>query len=285
MPCAAARAAKFKKAYLKATAVLKEDYAAGEDGARIYYRYLDKKRPWLVFLHGGTGCMAAFFNQEKFFLKKGFSLLFIDLRGHGKSDKGETKEFFEFRKFARDVKAVLDKRGISKMMLIGHCFGSLVAQEFVARYPRMVDKLVLINSGLVPFKNKVRRILIKLFAGLMALAPLGGKKGHPDYSMQIGRRDISLRGVLCDLVYSGSKTFLFTYLASADFKSPIKRRVEKPTLLIHGEKDIIIPYRNSFELQKVFPNSRVVLLSTNHISIFNDPSGVNRCLIDFLRAG
>lgn len=262
--------------------MLKEDYAAGEDGTKIYYRYLDKKHPWLVFLHGGTGCMAAFFNQEKFFMKKGFSLLFIDLRGHGKSDKGETKEFFEFRNFARDVKAVLNKLGVSKATVIGHCFGSLVAQEFVSRYPRMVDKLVLINSGLVPFKNKALRIFIKLFARLMTLAQLGGKKGHPDYSKQVGRQDISPRGVLCDLVYSGSKTFLFTYEASADFKSPIKRKVEKPTLLIHGKRDIIIPYRNSFELQKVFPNSTVKLLDTNHISVFNDPDEVNKCIIDFL---
>lgn len=261
----------------------KEVYVKGGNGVRIFCRYLKKEGPWLVFLHGGTGCMAAFFNQERFFPKKGFSLLFIDLRGHGKSDKGATKEFFEFKNFAKDVKAVLDDRGISKATLIGHCFGSLVAQEFVARYPGRVNKLVLINSGLVPFRRGIRRIFINIFARLMTLVPVTGKKAHPDYSKQIGRHDISPAGVLCDLVYSGSKTFLYTYLAAADFKSPIKGRVEKPVLLLHGKNDIIIPYRHSFELQKVFPNSKVKLLSTNHISVFNDPDEVNKHIIDFLR--
>ncbi|MBI2176568.1 alpha/beta hydrolase [Candidatus Woesearchaeota archaeon] len=264
--------------------MLKEGYAASEDGTGIYYRYLDKKRPWLVFLHGGTGCMAAFFNQERFFLKKGFSLVLIDLRGHGKSDKGKTKEFFEFRNFAMDVKAVLDKLGISKATIIGHCFGSLVAQEFVARYPKRVDRLVLINSGLAPFRNKAKQAVIWLFARLMTLVPVSGKKAHPDYSRQVGRHDISPAGVFCDLVYSGSKTFLYTYLASACFKSPIKGIVEKPVLLLHGKSDIIIPYSNSFELQKVFPNSEVKLLNTNHISVFNDPDEINRRILDFLRA-
>ena len=263
--------------------MLKEGYVSSRNGVMVFYRYIKKKLPWLVFLHGATGCMAAFFNQEKYFLEKGFSLLFIDLRGHGKSDKGKTKEFFDLRNFAEDVKGVLDKLRVSKATIIGHCFGSFVAQEFVVKYPRMVDKLVLINSSLAPFKSKTRRIIIELFARLLTIAPLSGKKMHPDYSRQIGRQDISPTGVLCDLIYSGSKTFLYTYIASASFKSSINGGFEMPVLLLHGKKDIIIPYRDSFELQKVFPNSKVKLLSTNHISVFNDPDEVNRYIIDFLR--
>src|SRR3989338_10364946 len=110
--------------------MLREGYANGKDGVRIHYRLLRQKGPWLVFLHGGTGTSASLLQQEEYFSKTGFSVLFIDFRGHGKSDRGRGKDFFRSENLVSDVFRVTEALSIPNAVLIGHCVGSFVAQEF-----------------------------------------------------------------------------------------------------------------------------------------------------------
>src|SRR3989338_9080504 len=124
-----------------------EGYVSGPEGVKIYYTLLRKGLPWLVFLHGGTGSMSALFKLKNFFSNKGFSLLFVDLRAHGNSDRGDGPGFYRIENFANDLDAVLGKLGIKSAVVIGHCFGGFVAQEFAARFPDRIQKLILLSSG------------------------------------------------------------------------------------------------------------------------------------------
>ena len=263
--------------------MVKECRITSYDGTRIYYTYRRKGLPWLVFLHGGTGNLKGFFNQEEFFLRKNYSLLFIDLRGHGKSDRGKTKEFFSFKNFALDVKIVLDTLRIRHAVLVGHCFGSLIAQEFVSRFPDRVDRLILIDSGFEPFRNRLRKFSAKIFARLISLIPVEGKKVHPPINRSRNRPDINPLEAFQNLQYTGSHTFLYTLSACAEFKCPVSR-FDSPVLLMHGKKDRIISYRQCYELQKVFPNSRVRIVQGGHLSLLTIPEEVNRHISDFLTA-
>jgi pimeloyl-ACP methyl ester carboxylesterase len=251
---------------------------------RIFCRVQRKaRRPWLVFLHGGGGSLSAWYNQEAFFSGKNYSLLLIDMRGHGMSEKGATREFFDLRNFVRDVKAVLGYFGIKKATIIGHCFGSIVAQQFCADYTRMVEHLVLINSAKEPFKVKWRKIVTLIFSAFVYRLPFKGVKGHVEYSKYVGGYDIHIPRFLADVRCAGRLTCSNTYRITANFKSPIKR-FPKPVLLIYGKSDILIPCKNSLDLRYLFINPVVKLLDTNHLSVYNDGPGVSRAIFEFLES-
>ncbi len=256
-------------------------YVKGKGGVRVFCRYLKKKGPWLLFLHGGGGSLSAWFMQERFFANREYSLLFIDLRGHGKSDRGKTDEFFSLDNFTEDVALVLKQLKIRKATVIGHCFGAVVAQQFCADYPHRVSQLVLINSGKGPFRNP-RRMVVRAFCHVVRYLPFSGRIGHANYAKHVGRVDVSLIRFLDDIWYSGRRTAAHTYRMTSEFKSSLKG-FPKPVLLIHGTKDTITPHHHSLEMHHALPNSRIVLLDTNHIAIYNSPESVNHALLGFVR--
>lgn len=260
-----------------------EGYAVSRGGVKIYYKLLRQGLPWLVFLHGGTGSMSAMFLQERFFSKKKFSLLFIDLRGHGYSDRGSGSEFFRIDNCAADIDAVLEKLKIGKTTIIGHCFGSFVAQQFAKDYPKKVQKLILINSATRIVKLGVFKAILDVFFMLVKLIPYDGRMGHGDYSRIINTFDISPKRFLTDVKYCGIETYSQVMLASLNFTSPLEGFV-KPTLLVHGKKDILVPAKRSVELSKLLRKDVLVLLETNHVSVLNDAEGVNRAILDFVKA-
>ncbi len=262
------------------TAMFTEENVKTADGVTIFCRVQKKAGPWLVFLHGGGGSLSSWYNQEMFFSGRRYSLLLIDLRGHGNSGKGRTREFFALQNFSRDLAIVLRHFRIKKATIIGNCFGSIVAQQFCADYPDMVKQLVLINSKKDPFRLWWR-MTVHLFCMGVRCLPFRGRRGHEDCSKHVGRFDISLVRFLDDISYAGRLTIANAYQMTADFKSPIDG-FSKPTLLIHGIRDIIIPYSQTLALHEALPKSRVILLNTNHIAIFNAPEEVNQAIGDFI---
>ena len=260
----------------------KEGYTTGKDGVRIFYRMLEKKGPWVVFVHGGTGCVSALFKQQDFFSKRDLSLLFIDLRGHGNSDHGSGEEFFKISNFAADINAVLIHLGIRKATLIGHCFGSFVVQEFARDYAEKVERLVLINSADHIMKSRLMELAYLAFFWLLRLVPYKGRKGHGDYTRIIGSMDVSPRRVYTDIKYCGFETYSEVMVESLKFMSPIRKGFRKPTLLIHGKKDFLISYKRTIELGRLFRNPKIVLLNTNHVAVINDAKNVNIAILDFL---
>ncbi len=260
-----------------------EEYVTTEDGVNIFCRAQKKQCPWLVFLHGGGGSLSAWYSQEAFFSGKNYSLLFIDMRGHGMSEKGATREFFDLRNFLRDIKTVLGHFGIKKATIIGHCFGSVVAQQFCAEHPGMVERLVLINSAKEPCKVKWRKIVALAFSAFVYCLPFRGVNGHVDYSKYVGGYDIHIPRFLADVRCAGRLTCSNTYRITANFKSPIKR-FTKPVLLIYGKNDILIPCKNSLDLGHLFNNPTVKLLDTNHLSVYNNGPVVSRTIFEFLKS-
>lgn len=261
-----------------------EEYVTTEDGVRIFCRVQrEAGRPWLVFLHGGGGSLSSWYQEEAFFSNKTYSLMFIDMRGHGNSDKGSTRGFFALGNFSRDLATVLKRFGIKKATIIGHCFGSVVTQQFCSDYPGMVNRIVLINSGKEPFKGIWRKLIPVLFCAFVYCLPFRGVKGHANYSKFVGSYDIHVQRFFTDLYYAGRLTCSSTYRITTYFRSHVKK-FSKPALLIHGRDDIIVPYKNSFELQQVFTNSTVKILNTNHLSVYNDGPAVSRTIFEFLES-
>ena len=114
----------------------------------------------VVLLHGKNFNGAYWERTCNDLVKQGFRVVIPDQIGFGKSSKPDHIQY-SFQLLAQNTKAVLDTLGISKVYLLGHSMGGMLATRFTLMYPNMVDKLILENPiGLEDWKKVVPYISV-----------------------------------------------------------------------------------------------------------------------------
>ncbi len=117
---------------------LPSQFADGATG-KIHYKTYGDKLPTIVFVHG-FGCdINAWEKQFSYFAEKN-RMVFIDLPGHGASDKPLTADY-SLDTYADAVKTVLDTLNIDQAVLVGHSLGTPVCRRVAQNYPQLVSKL------------------------------------------------------------------------------------------------------------------------------------------------
>jgi pimeloyl-ACP methyl ester carboxylesterase len=99
----------------------------------------------VVLLHG-WGCDSHDWNwQIHALLSEGYRVLAPDLRGHGRSSVPQSH--FAPQDCAHDVAQLLNQRGISSVVAIGHSFGAFVASALAVEYPSLVRAMITVDPG------------------------------------------------------------------------------------------------------------------------------------------
>ena len=109
-----------------------------------------------VLLLHGKNFVAMYWEQTANDLAKaGFRVIMPDQIGFGKSSK-PTNIQYSFQFLAQNTKAILDKENISKVNVLGHSMGGMLATRFTLMFPETVEKLILENPiGLEDWKTVV----------------------------------------------------------------------------------------------------------------------------------
>jgi len=97
----------------------------------------------VVLLHGHNFAGFYFGGPIDALRKEGFRVIAPDQIGYGRSSKPIIP--YNLHDMARNTRAILQKLGIEKVMIVGHSMGSMVATRFATQYPSMVERLVLYN--------------------------------------------------------------------------------------------------------------------------------------------
>lgn len=119
------------------------------DGTRISYEVAGAGPP-LVLYHGLTGSGERWRDTGYVDgLGDIFSLILVDARGHGRSDKPHAPEAYGRKEQAADVMAILDDLGLESARFWGHSMGGDVALTLGRRHPDRVEALVV--TGYSPF--------------------------------------------------------------------------------------------------------------------------------------
>lgn len=110
----------------------------------LHYRTyeISATAPWVTFIHGAGGSSSVWFKQIREFRKE-HNVLLIDLRGHGKSERGQWEKGDTFTDVSNEVIEVLDEIKVEKTHIIGMSLGTIVAQTIADHYPERVKSLVL----------------------------------------------------------------------------------------------------------------------------------------------
>lgn len=117
------------------------------EGMKVHYKSLGSGTRALVFVHGWT-CNLGFWDAQAGAFA-GRRALFVDLPGHGASDKPDVAYTMEL--FARAVEAVMRDAGVEQAVLVGHSMGTPVVWEFYRLFPAKTLALVAVDGSLRPF--------------------------------------------------------------------------------------------------------------------------------------
>ena len=74
-----------------------------------------------------------------------YRLVAYDLRGRGESDKPATG--YSLAQHGADLRALLDRLGVTRPVIFGHSLGAHIAVRFAAHHPERVERLVLFDGG------------------------------------------------------------------------------------------------------------------------------------------
>ncbi|MFP3594049.1 alpha/beta fold hydrolase [Chryseobacterium sp. SIMBA_038] len=114
----------------------------------------------LVLLHGFMENSSIWSDMEPH-LSENFSLLKIDLPGHGKSEIYGEIHTIDF--MADEVKKVLDDQKLEKVHLLGHSMGGYISLAFAEKYPETLKSLTLFFSTYFPDDEEKKEQRIKSY--------------------------------------------------------------------------------------------------------------------------
>jgi non-heme chloroperoxidase len=226
-----------------------------KDGTAIYYKDWGSGHP-VVFSHGWPLTADAWDAQMIFLGEHGHRVIAHDRRGHGRSDQPWNGN--DMDTYADDLAALIEALNLKDATLVGHSTGGGEVARYIARHgSRRVAKAVLIgavppimlktetNPGGLPMStfDEIRAGVLgdrSQFFKDLTMPFYGYNK--PDAKVSQGVRDsFWLQGMQCSIkgAYDCIKAF-----SETDFTDDLKK-VDVPTLILHGDADQIVPIGTS----------------------------------------
>lgn len=246
-------------------------FVTTKDGVNIYYKdWGPKEAQPIVFHHGWPLSADDWDNQMLFFLAEGYRVIAIDRRGHGRSD--QVSEGHDMDHYAADASAVVESLDLHNAVHVGHSTGGGQVARYVARYGQpqgRVAKAVLVSAVpplMVKTDNNPGGTLIEVFDGFRkALAANRAQfyldvASGPFYGFNRDGAEVSQgtiqnwwrQGMIgsAKAHYEGIKAF-----SETDQTEDLKT-ITVPVLVLQGDDDQVVPYKNAALLQdKLLANS------------------------------
>ncbi len=117
--------------------------ATEPDGVHIEYRVYGKGEPAIVLIHGWA-TDANYWNAQIDPLKAKYTLVTIDLAGHGASTKSRTD--WSMGNYGEDVATVVRRIPNQQVILVGHSMGGTVALEATRRIGDRVIGVIVVDA-------------------------------------------------------------------------------------------------------------------------------------------
>jgi pimeloyl-ACP methyl ester carboxylesterase len=125
------------------------EFATTTDGLKIAYERVGEGPP-VVLVHGFGSSRVQNWKSTGWYgslTEAGYSILAMDCRGHGESDKPHDPILYHHDRMAEDVINVMDAAGIARAPYIGYSMGGLIGLRFATHFPDRTPRLMLGGVG------------------------------------------------------------------------------------------------------------------------------------------
>jgi len=266
-----------------------------KDGTQIYYKDWGRG-PVVTFSHGWPLNADAWDGQLLFLAQNGFRVIAHDRRGHGRSEQATSNN--DMNGYADDLAAVIETLDLKNITLVGHSTGGGEVVRYLARHgTKRATKAVLIGA-VPPIMLKTAAnpegLPIDVFDGLRASVIKDRAQFYREFAVPFyganregakvsqGTLDafwrLSMQAGLKN-AYECIKAF-----SETDFTDDLKK-IDIPTLLMHGEDDQIVPVHDSAKkAEKLLKNVKAIYYpAAPHGLTVTHQDQVNADLLAFLR--
>jgi 3-oxoadipate enol-lactonase len=249
--------------------------------------------PETVLLVMGLGSRAADWGTDfPAALAKRFRVVRFDNRGVGASPK--VPGGYELRDMARDATVVLDAVGAKAAHVVGVSMGGMIAQVLAAEHADRVQRLVLLSTHMggpevVPPHPDAMRLFDPTAFTHRGRDPVAMMKFTIDVISAAGfmeRSPAVVAALLENVAREPTSPSAFIAQVQAILgsdRSDLVRSIQKPTLVVHGTEDKLIPSANGEALAARIPGAKLVLFEKcGHMLMWETPGDLARLVLDFL---
>ena len=260
-----------------------------KDGTQIYYKDWGEGPP-VVFSHGWPLSADAFEDQMFFLTQRGYRCIAHDRRGHGRSSQPWNGN--DLDTYADDLAELTEALDLKDAIHIGHSTGGGEVVRYIGRHgSKRVAKAVLIGAippVMLKSETNPGGLPIEVFDELRANVVADRSKFWKDLSMPFYgfnrpgakvseglRESFWLQGMMCGFP---AAYFCIKAFSETDLTEDLKK-IDVPTLILHGDDDQIVPIDDSARLSakivkdatlKVYPGAPHGMCSTHKDQINTD---------------
>lgn len=249
------------------------------DGLSIHYRRSGDGPP-LIFLHGLGAHLSCWRHQEAFFSAQ-YTVLLLDLRGFGESDKPRDSRAYGVKSFAEDVHQLLVHLKVPGAHLVGTSMGGYVAEQFALQYPEKVKSLVLCNTAC---RRQVPPELMRARSEALERSDMSRyARLVASQALAPGASD-ALIAEVTEMIASNDRAAYETVIRSLTFDVCEQlASVRVPVLLIGCDEDIVMPLDRLREIRRWLPQARLEIIERcGHLPYMERPDVFNQILASFL---
>jgi pimeloyl-ACP methyl ester carboxylesterase len=212
-----------------------------------------------------------------------------DLRGFGTSSLTPGK--VTMQQFANDLAAILDAVGENRpVVLCGLSMGGYIAWQFVEHHRSKLAALIVCDTKAAPDTPEAKKTRLEAadrleregtsFLAETMLPKLFGQQlldSPPEYVQETSAVILRTNPNACAAAQRGMAE-------RVDYR-PQLGRIDLPTLVVCGEKDVISPAKEMREIAAAIPTARYVEIpAASHMSPLEMPQPVNAAIEEFLRS-
>ena len=232
------------------------------DNMMIHYRD-EGEGDVLLLLHGAFSSLHTFNDWNKQ-LKKHYRVVRLDLMGFGLTGPNDANDY-SIENHVRVLKTFLNILKIEKCHIVGNSLGGWLAWEFSYRYPKKVDKLVLIDSA--GFLEEENDPLPYKFARTPVFGKIIKYVVRPQILEQFLRQVYFDQSKVTEQLITRYYE-LFTREGNPDaflnfVNNPMPdntatlKHITNETLILWGREDMWIPVHNAYRFHSLLINSKL----------------------------
>jgi pimeloyl-ACP methyl ester carboxylesterase/predicted glycosyltransferase len=269
------------------------------DGVGVFYEVYGSDEPTILLLPTWSAVHSRVWKAQIPYLARHFRVVTFDGRGNGRSDRPQGAEAHSTTEFAEDALAVMDATTTERAAVVALSCGALWATILAADHPERVDSVVYIAPAVAlapghperdvwPFEDvsetdegwaKYNRHywerdylgFLEFFFGKCFSEPHSSKQIEDCIGWALETTPQALVDATRGLAIPREEQFRDTCA-----------RVRCPTLVIHGDNDLVRPHAQGAALAEATGGQFVTLHGSGHIPLARDPVQINLLVREFV---